>query len=83
LFYFTNIKKEEKKELPKGEEIKKEKAIQEILESLTPKESTPLSEKEKKKIEEALESLTPKKQKMKTQEEIKKEEELLKSITPQ
>jgi DNA-directed RNA polymerase specialized sigma24 family protein len=82
LFYFTKVRKGGRKEIPKREEIKKEKTTEEVLESLTPKESKPLTEEEKKEIEEVLKNLTPEKQKTKTPEEIKEEEELLKSLTP-
>jgi hypothetical protein len=81
-FYFAKVKREGRKEIPKSEEIKKEKTAEEVLESLTPKEPKPLTEEEKKKIEEALKNLTPEKQKTKTPEEIKEEEELLKKLTP-
>jgi len=81
-FYLTKVKKEGGKEIPKREEIKKEKTTEEVLESLTPKESKPLNEEEKKEIEKVLKNLTPENPKPKTPEEIKKEEELLKNLTP-
>jgi hypothetical protein len=79
-FYFTKVKKGERKEIPKREEIKKEKTIKELLENLTPKEPKPLTDTEKEEIEKALQSLTPEEQKPKVSEKI--EEGLLEQLTP-
>jgi cytoskeletal protein RodZ len=79
-FYFVKVKMEGRKEIPKREEIKKEKTTEEVLESLTPKESKSLNDTEKEEIEKALQSLTPEEQKPKVSEKI--EEGLLEQLTP-